>query len=74
MKPSRWRSPASYLAGLLARSLVSALIVWVILSLPLPANAPALLQVARVPVGIFLMLILVGKLLYDTFFYDRYKP
>ncbi len=72
MKTSRARRLFSHLARVVARALLATLILWLAVSVPLPRLTPQFLVMARVPVVIFLFIVYMGKLLIDTFFYDRY--
>ncbi len=72
MKTSRARRLFSHLARVVMRALVATLILWLAVVIPLPRLTPQFLVMARVPVVIFLFIAYMGKLLYDTFFYDRY--
>ncbi len=56
------------------RALIAAIILWLGLSVPLPFTPAKFFVYVQVPVVIFLFVIYSGKLLYDTFFYDRYVP
>lgn len=63
----RWRS-------FVIRSLMAALVAWIVASVPLPAIAPHIwFAFVQVPIAIFLLICYIGKLMLDTFFYDRYK-
>ncbi|MBI5035132.1 MAG: hypothetical protein HZB51_31795 [Chloroflexi bacterium] len=66
---------AHRLRSLIVRSAIAALIAWILISLPIP-QIPARTWFAfvQVPVVIFVLICYIGKLLIDTFFYDRYKP
>lgn len=41
---------------------------------PLPVTWPAWVSLVHWGGGAFITVCLVGKLLYDTLFYDRYRP
>ncbi len=63
----RWR-------GVLVRIGIAALFAWIfsIASLPfIPAHT--WFAYVQVPVVVFVFICYIGKLLMDTFFYDRYK-
>jgi len=52
-----------------------ALIFGLLLALaPAPPTTPRWLIAAQVPSGVFVVIALIGKALYDTFFWDRYYP
>ncbi len=72
MKTLRARRLFSHLARVVVRALVATLVLWLAVAIPLPRLTPQFLVMARVPVVIFLFIAYMGKLLYDTFFYDRY--
>ena len=62
------------LASAIVRIGIAALIAWIFATASLPF-IPAHKWVAyvQIPVVIFVFICYVGKLLIDTFFYDRYK-
>jgi hypothetical protein len=63
-----WRS-------LIFRSLVATAVAWVLGSVPLPAFSPYhWFAFVQVPIVVFLLICYLGKLLIDTFFYNRYQP
>jgi hypothetical protein len=62
-----WRRAAIRLTGALA--LASALYLT-----PLPEDWPARLYYLQVSLAAILVVCALGKLLYDTLFYNRYKP
>jgi hypothetical protein len=66
------------LAGRLLRALFRALIAAVFATLcatvPLTEWAPRWLQLAQAPVAVFLLIAYCGKVLYDTFFFDHFRP
>jgi hypothetical protein len=64
---NRWR--AFVLRVLIATALAVAIIL-----LPLPWWTPAWVAYVQVPATVFLLICYVGKLLYDTLFYNRYWP
>lgn len=53
------------------RAIIAAAILWLIATAPIAALDWQLVVVARVPIAIFIFIAYIGKLLYDTFFYDR---
>ncbi len=55
------------------RALAATLILWVAVSLPLPMITSQLFLTVRLPIAIFLFIAYIGKLLFDTFFFDRYR-
>jgi sterol desaturase/sphingolipid hydroxylase (fatty acid hydroxylase superfamily) len=57
-----------YIGG---RVLIAAAILWMIATIPLPALDWELVVAVRVPIAIFIFIVYVGKILYDTFFYQR---
>jgi len=51
------------------------LIAWVVVVAPIPFLPPRTwFAFVLVPLGVFLWICYVGKLLIDTFFFNRYKP
>ena len=46
----------------------------IIMFLPPPAGTAAWLTNVQVPVTVFLLVCYIGKLLYDTLFYDHFVP
>jgi hypothetical protein len=54
------------------RALAATLILWAMVSFPIPLLPGRYFLLLQAPLSIFLFLVYVGKLLYDTFFYDRY--
>jgi hypothetical protein len=63
------------LASAIVRLVIATLIAWVFATTSLPIiPAPKWFAYVQVPVVIFVFLCYVGKLLIDTFFYDRYRP
>jgi hypothetical protein len=71
------RSTAQVLWGHLGRigirALAATVILWIMVSFPAPLLPGRYFLLLQVPLSIFLFLVYVGKLLYDTFFYDRYR-
>ena len=59
---------------LVARVALAMLVAIVVMLLPLPSGAPAWLSERHVPIIVFLLVCYIGKLLYDTLFYDHYWP
>ena len=63
------------LASAIVRLGIATLIAWIFATTSLPIiPAPKWFAYVQVPVVIFVFLCYVGKLLIDTFFYDRYRP
>lgn len=63
------------LQNLIVRSVIASLIAWVLTSVPLVEIAPRTwFAFVQVPVIVFLLICYIGKLLIDTFFYNRYQP
>jgi hypothetical protein len=59
---------------LLVRSAIAALIAWVIITAPISFMPPRTwFAFVLVPLVVLLWICYIGKLLIDTFFYDRYK-
>ncbi len=58
----------------LGRLMAAAALAVVITLLPQPGSLPSWLEAVWMPVVIFLLLCYTGKLLYDTLFYDHYRP
>jgi hypothetical protein len=54
------------------RALVATLILWILVSIPLPLLPARYFVLVQIPVSILLFVVYFGKLFYDTFFYDRY--
>jgi hypothetical protein len=58
----------------LARRAVVALALGLLFALaPLPARTPDWLMNAQLPLAAFLAIVLIGKALYDTLFWERYR-
>jgi hypothetical protein len=63
------------LQSLVIRVTIATLVAWVIATMPLPVIAPErLVAFIQVPIVVFFLICYIGKLLIDTFFYDRYQP
>lgn len=57
------------------RSALAALLAWAIIVLPFSLIPPRTwFAFVLVPIVVFLWICYVGKLIIDTFFYDRFKP
>ena len=54
------------------RAVLATFVLWLSVSVPLPLLTNQLFLMVRVPVAVFVFIVYIGKLLYDTFFYDRY--
>ncbi len=63
----RWRD-------LLVRVSLALAIAVAIMIIPTIRLTPRWFAFGVVPVTVFLLICYTGKLLYDTFFYDRYRP
>jgi hypothetical protein len=72
MKRSTTRVLVSHLRRVGIRALAATLILWILVSFPFPLLPSQYFILIQVPVSIFAFLVYFGKLLYDTFFYDRY--
>ena len=59
----------------LGRRLTSvSLVALLLFAVPLPEEWPAFIRAFQVPGAVIITICLTGKMLYDTFFYDRYLP
>lgn len=74
MKRPRVPTWLVHIGRVAARALLAAAILVVALAMPLPGFTPHLFVEVYVPLLVAGFVIYIGKLLYDTFFYDRYKP
>ena len=74
MEKSRWRAFTAHLGRSLVRALIATTLLWVAVSVPLPRLTPQLFVMVQVPIAVFIFIVYIGKLLIDTFFYDRYCP
>jgi low affinity Fe/Cu permease len=61
----------SKLAHVAIRVVIAGALLWMIATLPLPALDWQLVVAVRVPIAVFIFIVYVGKLLYDTFFFER---
>ena len=61
-----------HLARVAGRAALATLLLWLSVSVPLPLLTNQLFLMVRVPAAVFLFIVYIGKLLYDTFFYERY--
>ncbi len=73
IRNNRMRRWLRHLARLVPRALVATFVLWLVVVLPLPPINAGFLLAVRVPLAIFLFIVYIGVLLYDTFFYDRYQ-
>jgi putative exporter of polyketide antibiotics len=71
---SRWHLLASHLGRVFLHALAAALVLWVLVLIPLPVFIPQVVAAVRVPLAVLFLVIYLGKLLYDTLFYDHYQP
>jgi hypothetical protein len=55
----------------LAKIMIAALILWGIMTVPLPSFVPQMIVWVRVPAAVFVFIVYVGMTLYDTFFYEQ---
>jgi hypothetical protein len=62
------------LLTLAARIATAVAVAIIIMLLPPPEVLPAWVGVVQSPVVVFLLVCYIGKLLYDTLFFDRYLP
>jgi hypothetical protein len=62
-----------YLRRLLVSALLGTALALLVMLAPLAWLGP-LVGVLQVPVAVVLLVCFLGKLLYDTLFYDRYWP
>jgi len=59
-------------AQLVARILLATALAVIVMFLPPPSGFPAWLSTVQAPVVVFVLVCYIGKLLYDTLFYDHY--
>lgn len=59
------------LLSISVRVIIAAAVLWMIATIPLPPLDWQLVVAVRVPIAIFLFIVYTGKVLYDTFFYER---
>lgn len=55
----------------LKRALLAVLLVLILTHVPLPMQTPHWIAFVEIPVLVFLLVCYLGKVLYDTLFYDR---
>ena len=58
----------------LLRALLAVLIVVLVAHIPIPQQTPRWVAYGEVPLLVFVLVCYLGKLLYDTLFYDHYQP
>ena len=63
-----------FVIGLARRATVGAIVGAIVMVFPLPADIDPLWRVLQAPVGALLIVCFIGKALFDTLFYDRYRP
>ena len=56
------------------RIVLATLLALAAMLLPAPAGAPSWLASALPALAVFLLVCYIGKLLYDTLFYDHFRP
>jgi hypothetical protein len=56
----------------LGRAVLAAAIIFMLAHVPLPQHTPEWVAFAEVPILMFILMCYLGKLLYDTLFWDRY--
>ena len=59
---------------LVVRILLATAVAVTIMLLPTPGQFPAWVAAVQMPLTVFLLVCYLGKLLYDTLFYNRYLP
>jgi hypothetical protein len=57
----------------LERAALAAAIFFVVAVVPLPFWTPRWFELFQVPVVVMLFIMYIGKLLYDTFFFDQFQ-
>lgn len=62
------------LAHLLLRAFLAVMLAAAVMMLPSPESMPAWLAWVEGPVIVFVLICYLGKVLYDTLFYDHYRP
>lgn len=72
MKRSNAQSFITHLRRIGLRALFATLVLWVLISLPIPLLPARYFLLVQVPVSVFIFVVYLGKILYDTFFYDRF--
>lgn len=74
MSKSEWQRFASHFGRVAVRALIATLLLWVFVLIPLPRETPQLFVMLQVPAAVFLFIVYIGKLLYDTFFFNHFRP
>jgi predicted Abi (CAAX) family protease len=59
---------------LLCRLALATALAFIVMMLPQPGDLPVWLDALWMPAVVFVLLCYIGKLLYDTLFYDHYIP
>jgi hypothetical protein len=59
---------------MLVRIALASAVAVIVIILPPPAALPAWVELVWTPMVVFVLVCYMGKLLYDTFFFDRYLP
>lgn len=72
MKRSSAQSVLAHLRRIGLKALFATLVLWVLISLPIPLLPSRYFLLLQVPVSVFIFVVYLGKILYDTFFYDRF--
>jgi hypothetical protein len=72
MKRSHAQILVAHLRRIGFRALAATLILWILVSIPFPLLPTPYFFLVQVPISVFLFVAFIGKLLYDTFFFDRY--
>ena len=72
MKRSNAQILVTHIRRIGPRALTATLILWILVSIPFPLLPARYFFLVQVPGSVFLFVIYIGKVLYDTFFYDRY--
>ena len=70
-----WRRARRLLAHfgpVVARALLATIVLWLAASVPLPLITSQPFLMLRTPVAILILMVYLGKLLIDTFFFDHY--
>ena len=60
------------LVYLVVRAVIAAALAMTIMLLPPPQGFPAWVGKVQQPLAVFVLICYIGKLLYDTLFYDHY--
>ena len=55
------------------RAVLAALALWLAVVFSLPLASPRFVQLVEVPLAVFILIVYIGTLLYDTFFYEHYR-